>query len=76
MKTVLVTGSGIGLGKVEFEFGKPAFLGIHSGYLVSLIPFGAGLIMLRLILRLFIPVPKIEIKGANTSVEKELTDRP
>lgn len=55
--------SGIGLGKVEFEFGKPAFLGIHSGYLVSLIPIGAGLILLRLILRLFLPVPKTEIKG-------------
>jgi len=32
---------------VEKEFGAPAFLGIHSAYLVGIIPFGMGLISLR-----------------------------
>ncbi len=44
--------SGIGLGEVEFEYGKKSFLGIHSGYLVSIIPVGASLIGVRLFLRL------------------------
>lgn len=33
--------------KVELEFGKEAFLGIHSGVLVGIIPFGFFLIMFR-----------------------------
>lgn len=32
---------------VEKEFGGPAFLGLHSAYLVGIIPFGMGLISLR-----------------------------
>jgi TRAP-type C4-dicarboxylate transport system permease small subunit len=32
---------------VEKEFGAPAFLGIHSAYLVGIIPVGVGLIALR-----------------------------
>ncbi|MCO4753127.1 MAG: TRAP transporter small permease [Bacteriovoracaceae bacterium] len=32
---------------VEFEYGKEAFLGIHSGFLVSIIPFGFCFIALR-----------------------------
>ncbi len=32
---------------VEKEFGAPAILGIHSAYLVGIIPFGMGLISLR-----------------------------
>ena len=32
---------------VEKEFGAPAFLDIHSSYLVGIIPFGMGLISLR-----------------------------
>lgn len=32
---------------VEKEFGAPAFLEIHSSYLVGIIPFGLGLIALR-----------------------------
>lgn len=32
---------------VEKEFGAPAFLEIHSAYLVGIIPFGMGLITLR-----------------------------
>lgn len=33
--------------KIEFEFGKVEFLGIHSGYLVAIIPFGFSLIAFR-----------------------------
>lgn len=33
--------------KVEFEFGKAEFLNIHSGFMVSIIPFGLGLIAYR-----------------------------
>lgn len=33
----------------ELEYGKASFFGIHSGYLVSIIPFGFALIGLRLI---------------------------
>jgi TRAP-type C4-dicarboxylate transport system permease small subunit len=32
---------------VEKEFGAPAFLDIHSAYLVGIIPFGMGLISIR-----------------------------
>lgn len=39
---------------VEKEFGSPAFLGIHSAYLVGIIPFGFGLIALRFFNRLII----------------------
>lgn len=33
--------------KVEFEFGKAEFLNIHSGFMVSIIPFGLSLICYR-----------------------------
>lgn len=39
---------------VEQEFGAPAFLGIHSAYLVGIIPFGFTLIALRFFNRLMI----------------------
>jgi TRAP-type C4-dicarboxylate transport system permease small subunit len=39
---------------VEKEFGAPSFLGIHSAYLVGIIPFGMGLISLRFFNRLII----------------------
>ena len=32
--------AGVEMSKVEFEYGKEAFLGIHSGVLMSLIPLG------------------------------------
>lgn len=32
---------------IEFEYGKEAFLGIHSGFLVSIIPVGFALIAFR-----------------------------
>lgn len=39
---------------VEKEFGAPAFLEIHSAYLVGIIPFGMGLISIRFLNRLII----------------------
>jgi len=33
--------------KIEFEYGKEEFLGIHGGYLVSIIPIGFSVIALR-----------------------------
>ena len=33
--------------KVELKYGKVSFLGIHSGALVGIIPFGFGLIAIR-----------------------------
>ena len=33
--------------KIELEFGKVEFLGIHSGFLVGIIPFGFSLIAFR-----------------------------
>jgi TRAP-type C4-dicarboxylate transport system permease small subunit len=41
---------------VEKEFGAPAFLGIHSSWLVFIIPFGICLISLRFFNRLIIGV--------------------
>ena len=41
---------------IEFEYGKPQFLGIHSGYLLSIVPVGMGFIALRVITQLFLRV--------------------
>ena len=49
--TVLLAKSGFDFTKIELEFGKEVFLGIHSGYMVGIIPFGMGLISLRFFLR-------------------------
>lgn len=40
----------------EKEFGAPAFLHIHSSYLVAIIPFGVGLIFLRFVNQLFLGI--------------------
>jgi TRAP-type C4-dicarboxylate transport system permease small subunit len=40
----------------EKEFGSPAFLHIHSSYLVAIIPFGVGLILLRFINQLILGI--------------------
>lgn len=39
--------AGYDLAKIEFEFGTEAMLGIHSGVLVSIIPFGFTLLGAR-----------------------------
>jgi TRAP-type C4-dicarboxylate transport system permease small subunit len=62
--TVLLTNASIDLAKMEFEFGKEVFLNIHSGYLISIIPFGMGLISIRLVLRLLMSFQKQEIGEA------------
>jgi TRAP-type C4-dicarboxylate transport system permease small subunit len=41
---------------VEKEFGAPAFLEIHSAYLVGIIPFGMGLITLRFLNQLIVGI--------------------
>lgn len=41
---------------VEKEFGSPAFLEIHSSYLVGIIPVGIGLICLRFLNRLLLGI--------------------
>ena len=39
----------------EWQYGRPDFLGIHSGLLVSIIPFGFILLGVRFFLVLFLP---------------------
>ena len=46
--------AGIEFMKVELEFGRTVFWGIHSGVLVGIIPFGFLLICLRFIFNLFL----------------------
>ena len=41
---------------MEKEFGAPAFLNIHSSYLVAIIPFGMGLIGLRFLNQLMVGI--------------------
>ena len=51
-----LTKSGWDFFLVEREFGAPAFLSIHSAYLVAIIPFGMGLIGLRFLNQLMVGV--------------------
>ena len=39
----------------EWQYGRPQFFGIHSGFLVSLIPFGLALLALRFFLQFLLP---------------------
>ena len=43
--------AGLDLAKVELEMGRPSFLGIHTGVLVSIIPFGMSLIGFRFLVQ-------------------------
>lgn len=56
--TGLLAKAGQDFAKMEFEFGKEAFLGIHSGVLTSIIPVGMGLIFIRFGLRLLLTFTK------------------
>ncbi|MBT4790987.1 MAG: TRAP transporter small permease [Halobacteriovoraceae bacterium] len=56
--TIILTIAAIDLVKVESEFGKAVFWGIHSSVLIGIIPFGVGLISLRLIFRLLLSCQK------------------
>ena len=44
---------------VEMEFGTPEFLGLSSGHLVGIIPFGFSLIALRFLLRFLVSFEEI-----------------
>jgi TRAP-type C4-dicarboxylate transport system permease small subunit len=41
---------------VEKEFGAPALLGLHSSWLVAIVPFGLGLIALRFLNQLLLGI--------------------
>jgi len=56
----LLAKSGLDFAKVEFEYGSASFLNIHSGHLVSIIPFGFFLIGLRFIAQIFLNEEKGE----------------
>lgn len=58
--TLGLTWAGILFAQQEFQYGKPAFLEIHSGVLVSIIPVGFAIIALRSLLQIFIYEPKQE----------------
>jgi len=60
LATILLSKAGYDFYKVELEFGKEAFLGIHSGFLVAIIPFGMGLISLRYFFRILLTFTKEE----------------
>lgn len=49
-----LTAASYDFAQVEFEYGRAQFWGIHSGYLVSIIPMGFGLIGLRFFFRFLI----------------------
>lgn len=52
--TIILTKAGYDLFLVEMEYGKEAFLGIHSAHLIGIIPMGMGFIALRFFLNLFL----------------------
>ncbi len=51
LATVVLAYASYNLAVIEFEFGKKVFLGIHSGFLLSIIPVGMGLMAFRFLLR-------------------------
>lgn len=59
--------SSIDFTKVEMEFSKEEFWGIQSGYLVALIPFGVGLMIVRFCLLFLLsfdkPLPNYQSIG-------------
>jgi|TARA_Y100000590_G_scaffold419627_1_gene521522 TRAP-type C4-dicarboxylate transport system permease small subunit len=52
--TLIMFFASLDLVQIEFEFGKLEFLNIHSGYLLSIIPFGFGLLSLRFFIRVLL----------------------
>ncbi len=62
--TIFLAQAGLDFAKIELEFGKVVFLGIHSGFLAGIIPFGMGLLTLRFILRFLLTFTEKE-KGAH-----------
>lgn len=46
--------AGIDFTKIEMEFGKESFFGIHTGWLTAITPFGFGLIAIRFFLQMIL----------------------
>lgn len=61
--TIVLTKAAYDFFLVEKEFGNPAFLHIHSSYLVGIIPFGMGLISLRFFNKLFLGLMQGDARG-------------
>lgn len=59
--TIYLAKAGMDFAKIELEFGKVAFLGLHSGVLVAIIPFGMGLISLRYFFRFLLTFTNEEV---------------
>jgi TRAP-type C4-dicarboxylate transport system permease small subunit len=55
---IWLTKASWGFMQIEFEYGKVAFLGIHSGFLVGIIPAGFGLISFRFFLMFLLSFEK------------------
>lgn len=70
--TVTLASASMDLAKIEFEFGKEVFLNIHSGYLISIIPFGMILISLRLIFRFLMSFQGLTQKSDNLNVSEKV----
>ncbi len=68
--TVMLAYSGYEFAKVEFEYGKEAFLHIHAGFLVSIIPVGMGLILLRFVNRLILSFTNPDEMKVEQLIEK------
>lgn len=45
----LLARAGAGFAQMEFEFGREAFLGLHSGVLAAIIPAGFGALAIRFV---------------------------
>jgi TRAP-type C4-dicarboxylate transport system permease small subunit len=56
LTTLFLMKAGWDFFNVEKEFGAPAFLHIHSSWLVAIVPFGLGLIALRFLNQLLIGI--------------------
>jgi TRAP-type C4-dicarboxylate transport system permease small subunit len=60
LASALLAKAGYDFALVELEFGKEAFLGIHSGVLVYIIPIGMALIGLRFLMRILLSFTKVQ----------------
>lgn len=58
LATFLMAKAGLDFAKVELQYGKVAFLGIHSGFLTAIIPIGFSLIFFRFLLKIFLTFTK------------------
>lgn len=61
--------SGIDFTKVELAFGKIEFFGIHSGFLVMIIPIGMGMLLLRFLTVFLLSFSETTHTNTHTKVE-------